>query len=158
MHEAAILLERLNNIIVRIKNQRSFPLRHLFGKPALRVNGAISLEGLPPGAAVKVAGPGVAETELAASPTGAVRFPGTSRVGVYAVSAPPRPPARFAVNLLDETEGRIEPSAEIRLLGQSVAAQPSVAKGAVELAPWLVLLALALVCLEWFVYKRKVRV
>lgn len=127
-------------------------------RSALRVGGAISLEGLPPGAAVKVAGPGTPETELAASPTGAVRFPGTSRVGVYTVSAPPRPTARFAVNLLDEAEGRIEPSAALRLLGQSVAAQPSVAKGAVELAPWLVLLALALVCLEWFVYKRKVRV
>ena len=127
------------------------------GQSGLRVNQAISLEGLTAGAKVKVTGPGALSAELDVDPTGAVRFPGTSRVGVYEAAAPQRPPARFAVNLLEEAESSIEPAVLLRLLGQTVEAKGSIG-GNTEVWPLLAMLALGLVCLEWFVYKRKVRV
>jgi hypothetical protein len=114
-------------------------------RSGLRVNQAISLEGLPPGAKVGVKLPGGPPGEMAADPAGTVRYPGTARAGVYELSAPGRPTARFAVNLLDEAESSIEPAAALRLSGQSVAAKEGVSRGNVEIWPLLVLLALALV-------------
>jgi hypothetical protein len=127
-------------------------------RTGLRVNQAISLEGLPAGAKAKVSAPGGATAELTASSAGTLRYPGTGRAGVYEVSVPERPPARFAVNLLDEGESAIEPAAALRLLGQEVAAQKEVVRASAELWPLLAMLALGLVCLEWWVYKRRVRV
>jgi hypothetical protein len=127
-------------------------------RSGLRVNQAISLEGLPPGTKVKMTGPGGAAAELAADASGAVRYPGTTRAGVYEASAEGRAPTRLAVNLLDEKESAVEPVAMLHLSGQVVAAKESVGGGNVEAWPILVMLALALASVEWLVYKRKVRV
>ena len=65
---------------------------------------------------------------------------------------------RYAVNLLDAKESSIAPAPSLTLSGRTVAGQSSVAKGNVEVWPWLVLFALVMACLEWLVYNRKVRV
>ncbi len=124
----------------------------------LRVNQAISLEGLPAGAKVNVAPPGGPPVEVLADSSGTARFPGTSRAGLYEAEAPHRPVARFAVNLLEESESVIEPAPLLRLSGTTVKAAESVAAGNVEVWPILAMAALALVCVEWLVYKHKVRV
>ena len=62
------------------------------------------------------------------------------------------------MNLLDPTESDIAPTDEIVLAGLPVEAQTAAPHRAnVQLWPYLALLALALVCLEWIVYNSKVR-
>jgi hypothetical protein len=132
---------------------------------SLRVNQAISLEGLPAGALAKISGPNFKDVEIPADPSGAVRFPGTSRAGVYTVAPAasrdpntPASPARFAVNLLDARESRIEPAEALALAGLEIAAQESLAPGNQEVWPYLIALALALACMEWFVYNWRMRI
>ena len=124
---------------------------------SLRVNQAISIEHLAGGAAARVRAPDGGEVSLFANAAGAIRYPGTSRAGVYDVAVSGRASAHYAVNLLDAAESNIAPAGELSLMGQAVAAQQAVTRGNVELWPVLVMLALALACLEWLVYNLKVR-
>lgn len=95
---------------------------------------------------------------LAADGSGAFRFPRTDRVGVYRVEVPDRPTAYYAVNVLDERESNIAPAEKIALSTETVKAQSAEPRRTnQELWPWLALAALAVVCLEWFVYNSKVR-
>ena len=87
-----------------------------------------------------------------------LRYPGTSRAGVYSVKFADRTIEQFAVNLLDEAESDVKPATQIVLSGLAVKAQTTPPRRAnVELWPFLAVLALVLVCLEWFVYNSKVR-
>jgi hypothetical protein len=105
--------------------------------------------------------------DLTADGSGVYRFAGTHRVGVYSLTGPGVAAAaggagegsrQFAVNLLDPAESDIQPARQIVLSGSTVAAQPTVvAAGNQALWPWLVLIGLALVCLEWVVYNWRVR-
>ena len=52
---------------------------------------------------------------------------------------------------------RIEPANRLSVAGQTVAAQPTIARGNEEIWPLAVLLTLVLVCAEWLVYNLKVR-
>ena len=63
----------------------------------------------------------------------------------------------FAVNLFDPTESRIEARQALALPGGAVKAGSATGAGAGErrLWPWLVIGAIVLVLLEWFIYNRK---
>ena len=96
--------------------------------------------------------------KLAPDPSGTLRYPRTEQVGVYRVDLPDRPTARYAVNVLDEVESHIEPSKEIVLSTVAVQAQAAEPRRTnQELWPFLAMLALVLVCVEWLVYNSKVR-
>ncbi len=125
----------------------------------LQAGRAITLEGLPVETDVEISGPGFAGRKFKTDATGVFRFPGTDRAGVYRVSiAGANQPKHFAVNLLDADESDIEPVREIVLSGQRIEAKKGPAgRSNVPIWPWLAMLALALVCLEWFVYNSKVR-
>ena len=103
--------------------------------------------------------PDGSEVELEPGPGGTARFPGTYRVGVYAVDVPDAPRRFYAVNLLDEEESHIEPRQEMALSSVTVAAQEqAVARANVPLWPMLVLAVLVLACIEWVAYNLKVRI
>jgi hypothetical protein len=78
---------------------------------------------------------------------------------MYRLSIGEQPARFFAVNLLDPKESNIEPQREIVLSGQPVQAEASdLSRANLPLWPFLVGLALVLVCLEWIIYNRKVRI
>jgi hypothetical protein len=125
----------------------------------LAVTEPIALDDVPAGTAVTVTGPDGHPVEMASGPSGMVRFPGTYRVGIYAVDVSDEPQRFYAVNLLDSEESHLKPREKIVLSGMSVAAQPEeVARANVPLWPFLVLAALILACLEWVAYNLKVRI
>ena len=126
---------------------------------ALEVGQAIVVEGLDAGSKATVSAPHGGQSERVADDAGTLRYPRTDRAGVYGVSAPPRAPAWFAVNLLNEAEGDVAPADEIVLSGQAIAPQAAgaAARSNVELWPFLAMAALVLVLLEWAVYTSRIR-
>ena len=125
----------------------------------LQVGEPIIVEDLPLETPALINGPDIAGAEITPGSSGSVRFSGTSRAGPYSVSVPDQPVRLFAVNLLDPKESNMAPQSEIVLPGQPVQAQEStLSRANLPLWPFLVGLVLALVCLEWFVYNRKVQI
>lgn len=125
----------------------------------LRVGEPIVVEGLDAETVAKIDGPGISGEEVASSAAGSIRFPGTGRVGPYSLSIPDQPVRLFAVNLLDPQESNVEPRREIVLSGEAVQAEEhALTRSNLPLWPFLVGLALILVCVEWLVYTRKVRI
>jgi hypothetical protein len=82
----------------------------------------------------------------------------TDRVGVYKYQAASGGPSRsFAVNLLDANESNIEPREEIRIGSDRITTgqerpQPR------EIWKWILLVAAALLAVEWVVYNRRISV
>jgi hypothetical protein len=125
----------------------------------LKVGEPIVVEGLDSQIAAQIDGPGFSGMEIKSSVSGSLRFPATDRAGTYRLSIGSQPDKFFAVNLLDPKESNIEPVREIVLSGQSVQAEEhSVSRANIPLWPFLVGLALVLVCLEWIIYNYKVRI
>jgi len=119
----------------------------------------IALDDVPAETTVTVTGPDGPPVELQSGSSGMVRFPGTYRVGIYAVEVPNEAQRFYAVNLLDPEESRLEPREKIVLSSTTVAAQgEAVARANVPLWPFLVLAALVLACVEWVAYNLKVRI
>jgi hypothetical protein len=125
----------------------------------LQVGEPLVVEDVPPDVPARINGPDVAGVEVTPGSSGSIRFSGTSRAGPYSVSVSDQPVRLFAVNLLDPKESDLEPQSKIVFPGQPVQAQDSTLSRA-NLPVWsyLVGLVLVLVCLEWFVYSRKVRI
>ena len=132
----------------------------------LKVGQPIVVEGLSaeiaPGGAprrtARIDGPDFSGTEIKSNSAGSIRFPGTSRVGVYNLSVPEQPNRLFAVNLLNSQESNIEPQRELVFSGQPVKAQKStLSRANLPLWPFLVVLTLVLASLEWLIYNFKVR-
>jgi hypothetical protein len=124
----------------------------------LSVGQPITMSGLAPGAKGRISGPGIEDRDIAADASGAFRFAGTDRAGVYVLRPADKPPTAFAVNLLDERESFIEPAHQVNLMGQTVQAQEGGARLAnLELWPFLAALALLLVCAEWLIYNAKAK-
>jgi hypothetical protein len=125
----------------------------------LKVGEPIVVEGLDDQIAAQIEGPGLSGLEIKSSTSGSLRFPGTDRTGTYRLSTGGQPDKFFAVNLLDQKESNIEPVREIVLSGQSIQAEEhAVSRANIPLWPFLVGLALVLVCLEWIIYNYKVRI
>jgi len=125
----------------------------------LAVGESIVLDDLPVDTSVTVTRPDASTVHLKAGPGGSVRFPGTYRVGTYAVEAPGRALQFYAVNLEDAKESRIEPQEEISFSSVTIAAEEqAVQRANVPLWPALVLLTLILACLEWLAYNLRVRI
>ncbi len=125
----------------------------------LKVGEPIVVEGLDSQIAAQIDGPDFSGTEINSSVSGSLRFPGTDRAGTYRLSIDEQPDRFFAVNLLDPKESNVEPVREIVLSGQEVQAEErDLSRANLPLWPFLVCLALVLVCLEWIIYNRKVRI
>jgi hypothetical protein len=125
----------------------------------LKVGEPIVVDGLDGQVTAQIDGPGFSGTEIKSSVSGSLRFPSTDRAGTYRLNIGEQPDRFFAVNLLDSKESSIEPQREIVLSGQEVQAEEQeLSRVNIPLWPFLVGLALALVCLEWIIYNYKVRI
>jgi hypothetical protein len=79
----------------------------------------------------------------------------TEQVGIYNVSWNNRPQRSFAVNLLDRDESFLEPRRSVKIGTEEIK------KGQARSQPrnmwkWIVLAALLLLLLEWYIYNRRV--
>ena len=81
----------------------------------------------------------------------------TDMVGIYEVMGDEFT-QRFAVNLLDESESDIKPAEKIEFAGQEVVSSAASAVSNREIWGSLVLAALMLLAVEWWVYHRRVLV
>jgi hypothetical protein len=79
----------------------------------------------------------------------------TNRVGVYRVNWSGAWQRSFAVNLLDADESNLEPRQSVQIGATTVGASRERTQPR-ELWKWLVLTALGLLLLEWYIYNRRV--
>ncbi len=82
-------------------------------------------------------------------------YSGTERVGVYGVERDDGGKRSFAVNLLDANESNIEPRDEIRIGTERITAGQDLAQPR-DLWKWLLVLAVLLLMLEWYIYNKRV--
>ena len=119
---------------------------------------------------VECTGPGGITVGAGLAPDGSASFGPFPKVGIYTaswsgpgaagdLSANGVSKRRLAVNLLDPVESDIRAAQEIKLASTDAVAKPGETGGSVRILwPWMLLAALAVVMLEWFVYNRKVHV
>ncbi|MBI9016646.1 MAG: VWA domain-containing protein [Phycisphaerae bacterium] len=106
----------------------------------------------------KIAGPDFDSEKLLASKTGAIRFSGTERAGIYSIDIPEKETKIFAVNMLSESESNIAPANNIEFSDKEVAAQESAAGNSnIPIWPYLAFVALILIFVEWLIYNSKMR-
>lgn len=128
------------------------------GAGGLRVGQTITVEGLQAGASAELTRPDGNKDRLRADSAGTLRCPSTERAGIYSLEIENRPAELFAVNILNEEESNLAPAPEIVVSGKAVKAKAGAAgRSNVDIWPWLAVLALIVVCVEWFVYNSRVR-
>ena len=134
--------------------------------------GSVLTDRLPIGAsAVSLQPPGDADrVGLEPANDGRIAFGPIRRAGLYQASwAGPagagdttdggRVTRTYAANLLDPRESDIAAAPLLRLSGDTVALQDAdETEATIRLWPWAILLALAILMLEWYIYNRKVHV
>jgi len=113
---------------------------------------------------------GADSVELAPAPDGSVAYGPLRRTGVYRVRWQGKPGPSdvdengrasriFAVNMLDPNESDVATAQELPLASRiTTATSQGRARTLREHWPWLLLAALAVMMLEWYVYNRKVHV
>lgn len=143
----------------------------VIGQSQMVQAGSILSDRLPVGAAsVTIESPTGESSPLEAAADGRIVFGPIRSNGIYRVSwtgnAGPTDSQRngrnerfFAANLLDSRESDAAAAEKLELASRPVTPQDALeTKGTRKLWPWLLLGALAVVMLEWFVYNRKVHV
>jgi hypothetical protein len=87
------------------------------------------------------------------------RFPQTDRVGIYRVALAADLSDAYAVSMLDAAESDVSPAGEITMSGRKIApAEAIISRSNVALWPLLAVVALAVACVEWFVYTHRAKV
>jgi hypothetical protein len=107
---------------------------------------------------IMVSDPDGKQTEVSRGKAGEFRFAGAAKVGVYAVHSGGEVVGRFATNLFDagESDVGLRANPEIRIGHANVSGQPVWEGNRREIWKLLVLLALAIVVFEWYIYNRRV--
>lgn len=118
---------------------------------------------------IRIQGPGNVDASITAAPDGSFVFGPVERVGVYRVSwsgsagsmdavSNGRNVRTYAANLADSQESQVAASERIDVAEQQVAASAGTREGTRNLWPWLLLTALGIMLLEWYIFNRKVYV
>jgi len=102
--------------------------------------------------------PGGRRVTLRRETSDAFSFSGTDELGIYQVEEPQQPVRRFAVNLFDPAESDIERSDDVQIGYVEVAGEATWEGARQELWKMLLLGALAVLCVEWYIYNRRVYV
>jgi hypothetical protein len=128
------------------------------GTPSVRPGGSIALRGTGSGESLTVRRP-TGATETLKRPSGETfHFADTGELGIYSVEEPGQSPRHFAVNLFDAAESNLPPRADIQIGYEKVAGRTVWEGGRFELWKPLLLLALCVICLEWYIYNRRVHI
>jgi hypothetical protein len=90
---------------------------------------------------------------------GILRYAPLDKVGIYGVQAGKEIDKRFVVNMLDPAESDIVPSGKLTFAGETVKLQnTSVISENLDLRPWILIFAIVVLCVEWFIYNKKVQI
>lgn len=109
---------------------------------------------------VEVETPGHQHHRIASAGQGLVRFAGTEEAGLYHL-APTNvglSPQAFAVNVADANESDIAPREVLAVGAQPLTTSASLQGANQPLWPYAILVALGVLCLEWYIYNRRVMV
>jgi hypothetical protein len=151
-------------------NRRSFPvflmnvLTYLGGgggalsAPSVRPGEPVVLRAAAEADRVRVVAPGGRQTRLNRGAQNAFVFADTEQLGVYEVyeDESRTPSQRFAVNLFDRRESDLAPRAEIELGYEMVEGDTRAQPVRREIWKWALLIGLAVLIIEWYVYNRRV--
>ncbi len=126
------------------------------GAESLRPGQPLELQVPTAGETLTVVTPGDREVAVARSPGNVFRFLDTDELGVYEVRNADETVERFAVNLFDSQESRLVPRQELDFDWNKVRATADTRP-----QPWagwkiLLLLALLVLLIEWYIYNRRV--
>ncbi|MBM4091874.1 MAG: VWA domain-containing protein [Planctomycetes bacterium] len=118
----------------------------------------VTLRAATPVDRVTVVSPAGRRTQLRRDPRNTFIHTDTGTVGVYEVREGPdeQRAQRFVVNLFDERESKIPAHASLELGHEMVPGKVHVLPARHELWKWILGAALAVLCLEWYVYNRRV--
>lgn len=118
----------------------------------------VALEGPSPKSRLRVRDPGGEQHDLTGGDMGRFSFSDTGELGVYEAFADGKPLRRFAVNLFDGVESDIGPDLEpsIQIGYVKLAGQPGWEVARRESWKGLLVLGLAVLLLEWYIYNRRV--
>jgi hypothetical protein len=133
----------------------------LLDESHLLIPGETLTLGVPPGATkASIARPNGLSDDLEVRDRQTVAFAKTFDAGVYEAKFDDtaRTKETYAANLLDPVESFVEPVERLTLGSQEVVSVSGQTKVNEPLWPWLVLAALAIVIVEWWVYNRRVMV
>jgi hypothetical protein len=123
---------------------------------AARPGRPVTLKTETPVAELTITGPEGQSTVVKRGKSDTFHFSGTDRVGVYDVKAGGQSVEQFAVNLFDPAESQIEPRTEFKAGAAPVEGQSGYEPSRNEGWKWLVVLALAVLLFEWYIYNRRV--
>ena len=108
---------------------------------------------------IQVRWPSGRAVELTRAKQGRFSFAETDELGVYEVRCGGKTFQRFAVNLFSVAESDLRPRVQLNIGHQEVAAHPSGGRiGRRETWKWLLLAGLGVLCLEWYIFHRRVYV
>jgi hypothetical protein len=108
---------------------------------------------------IQVRCPSGRAVELTRAKQGRFSFAETDELGVYEVRSSGKTFQRFAVNLFSIAESDLRPRGELNIGHQEVAAHPSGERiGRRETWKWLLLAGLGVLCLEWYIFHRRIQV
>jgi hypothetical protein len=131
--------------------------RRTTDETAIRPGRPVELSSPQAGQALAVRKPSGETVRLGESPSGRISFTATDRLGVYEVVAGETTRERFAVNLFDMPESNVAANTAIEV-GFRAVERSAAAAEAKRRELWRPILVLALVVLgvEWYVYNRRV--
>jgi hypothetical protein len=121
---------------------------------------SLEVKSLATGAPAKVITPSGKKVTLPASGQQTLLFTGTDDVGVYEVQQGELPARQVAVNLFNPVESdiRVEPERKVKLGVLDVQASQEWQTIRRPIVKWLLLLALVVLVVEWYIYNRRVYV
>ena len=110
------------------------------------------------GETIEVLLPSKATVEVARGKLNAFHFSGTSEVGVYEVREKGKATGHFAVNLFNPLESNLHPRPELKIGDTKVAGKVEREPARYDAWKLVLLAALAVLLLEWYIYNRRVYV
>jgi hypothetical protein len=118
----------------------------------------LTIKTLVPYASVNVKDPANNTTKLRSRNDNTFVYAQTERSGVYEVSDPDSESVdqMFAVNLLDRVESDLAVREELKLGYEEIEGKVSTAPARRDYWMWLVVVALVVISIEWYVYNRRV--
>jgi len=117
----------------------------------------VELQSPRPDKPLVVKTPGGKSVRLEPGAGGKFSFTGTRELGVYEVKLEGKPLRQFAVNLFDPSESDIRPAADVGIGPLPVAAAPAGWEPTRrEIWKYLLLLGILVLCLEWYIFSRRV--
>lgn len=139
---------------------------HLLGNPAddaseyaLKVGSTLNLKLPDAGATAWVTRPDGKTSPRTTDAQGLLRYAPLDQAGVYRIETGNQIRKQVVVNMLDPAESDIAPAGELAFSGERVKLeQGSVVRENLDLRPGILIFAILVLCVEWFIYNKKVQI